>query len=202
MSLIGCSLLILNVFVLTIVYYRRDKLRAFQLKNSGSAESGNNQKYSEPPELLKSNSTPVTSIHQSNSISTCSQTGMGGSSTGIDSPYGIHSCGTGPTTSSQHHRGILLSPQQVHAHMNHHHTQHYTSASQLLGIGTVGTLPRTNGGLGMGLSMSTLPKPPPPPRGVSNFSTLPHKGGGHACHSQIPGSSSSQKLMPFEELNV
>lgn len=191
-SCVGCSFLILNVFVFALVYYRRDKRRAQELKNSQSADSEGSGKYSEPPELLKSNSTTGSSIHiQPN----CSQTTTGG--TGVDS-YGIHSCGSGPSPiSSQHHRGILLSPQQ--AHMNHHQTQHhYTSASQLLGIGT---LPRTNGGIGIGHSMSSLPKPPPPPRGVSNFATLPHKGG-HVCHSQIPGSSSSQKLTQFEELNV
>ena len=171
------------------MYYQRDKRRAQLLKESQSTDS--NPKYSEPPELLKSNSTPGTSIHQSNSM--CSQT----TQQHFDS-YSLASASSQQQLSStgvstQHHRGILLSPQQAHAHSSNHHHPHY--ASQMLGVAT---LHRSNGGLGM----TTLPKPPPPPRSISNFSTLPHKGGPHVCHSHIPGSNSSQKLTPFDELNV
>ncbi|CAG7834562.1 unnamed protein product, partial [Allacma fusca] len=157
---IGCSLLILNVFIFALVYYQRDKKRAEVIKaNQSESEQAQSQKYGEPPELLKSNSTTTTSLHQ---IPQSESQGQSLSSAHSHSSHQSISIG---------HRGILLSPQQAHSHHQH--------LPQML-PGAMATLPRSNGGVGV----ATLPKPPPPPRSFSNFSTLPHKS-----HQQMNTSS-------------
>lgn len=141
-------------------------------------------KYGEPPELLKSNSagTDVSNVttvgigtggcgggtgtglgggsssvvgtpfHKSNSV--CSQT-----TTHLDS-CSLHSHPASASASStqlQHHRGILLSPSQVHAHSNHFQQQHQQQQQQFPHhhhqmfspqgmLGSIATLPRSNGG--------------------------------------------------------
>jgi len=197
----GCSLLILNVFIFALVYYQRDKKRAELIKAASQqqqqADMQSQGKYSEPPELLKSNSTTATSLHRSqsqisethvsfNNTPSC-QTNQGS----VGNPQQQQSM-------SLSQRGILLSPSQAHSHhgnlaqSSHHHHHHHSAQNmmqqpQML---AVATLPRSNGGIGC------LPKPPPPPRNLKNFSTLPHD----------PDKSSRQNLSyngnNFDELKV
>lgn len=63
---IGCSFLILNISIFALVYFQRDRRRA-KLQKSAQQDSEQqltNNKYSEPPELLKSNRTTASSFLQ------------------------------------------------------------------------------------------------------------------------------------------
>ncbi len=190
--MIGCSLLILNVFIFALVYYQRDKRRAEIMKNAQqqNSESSISSKYGEPPELLKSNSTTATSLHMSTSQGQLhplqiSQQHSTDSTASCHSRHGgQHYVGSPVSEATQKQlahaaqqqlslsqRGILLNPSQTHQqhiHQLHHGQGHLTH--QML---AVATLPRSNGGIG-GMNTSGLPKPPPPPRSFANFSTLPH----------------------------
>lgn len=193
--MIGCSLLILNVFIFALVYYQRDKRRAEIMKNAQqqNSESSISSKYGEPPELLKSNSTTATSLHMSTSQGQLhplqiSQQHSTDSTASCHSRHGgQHSYVGSPVSEatqkqlahaaqqqlSLSQRGILLNPSQTHQQHIHqiHHGQGHLPPQML----AVATLPRSNGGIGgMSTNTSGLPKPPPPPRSFTNFSTLPH----------------------------
>lgn len=193
---LGCSLLILNVFIFALVYYQRDKRRAEIVKNiqQQNSESSISSKYGEPPELLKSNSTTATSLHMSasqgqlhplqitqqhssDSTASCHSRHGGQHHSYVGSPVSeatqkqlAHAAAQQQLSLSQ--RGILLNPSQTHQQYLHHGQGHHLPPQML----AVATLPRSNGGIGMGMNTNTsgLPKPPPPPRSFTNFSTLPH----------------------------
>ncbi|CAL8094811.1 unnamed protein product [Orchesella dallaii] len=194
---IGCSLLILNVFIFALVYYQRDKRRAEMMKSvqQQNSDTSISSKYGEPPELLKSNSTTATSLHMSVSQGQLhplqiSQQHSTDSTVSCHSRHGgPHSCVGSPvseTTQKQlalaaqqqqlslSQRGILLNPSQTHQqHQQHLHQFHHGQGHLTPQMLAVATLPRSNGGIGVTTS-SGLPKPPPPPRSFTNFSTLPH----------------------------
>ncbi|XP_035713030.1 neuroligin-4, Y-linked [Folsomia candida] len=192
---IGCSLLILNVFIFTIIYYQRDKRSSEMAKSTSTSTSDSHHHqncssskiYGEPPELLKSNSTTCTSLHHGYGGVSSPTGGPGGRDNGFGSPPQRSLGGQQQPTSQQQQqhmealaqRGILLSPSQAG-----HPCQH--GMYQMGAAPGFATLPRSNNG-----GISNLPKPPPPPRtcgnNTTNFSTLPHNAtslreSGYSCN--------------------
>ncbi|OXA45880.1 Neuroligin-4, X-linked [Folsomia candida] len=165
---IGCSLLILNVFIFALVYYHRDKKRVSSVAKSGSQNSQlqNCSKYGEPPELLKSNSMTTTCSTVSHCHGGMSPISSSTNSGGDGGFKHYHQNQAQLAQEALAQRGILLSPSQA--------GQQYGSRDYLGynggGGGTMGmaTLQRnSNGGIG------GVPKPPPPPRSCVG-STLQH----------------------------